>query len=61
MKENEAPDAAQSGLSDSEKIDKLIELIDGNSSKDEIFGLANELKEEGRFQGRSATGSKMCL
>ena len=44
MKENEAPDAAQSGVSDSEKIDKLIELIDGNSSKDEIFGLAYALK-----------------
>ena len=47
MKDNEAPVAAQSGLSDSEKIDRLIELIDGNSDEDKIRGLANELKEEG--------------
>jgi hypothetical protein len=47
MKKDEDPAAAQSGLSDSEKIDKLIALIDSNGSKDEIFGLANELKEDG--------------
>jgi hypothetical protein len=47
MKKDEDPAAAQSGLSDSEKIDKLIALIDGNGSKDEIFGLANGLKEDG--------------
>ena len=47
MKEDEAPADAQSGMSDSEKIDMLIELIDGNSGEDRILGLANELKEDG--------------
>ena len=47
MKENQAPAAAQSGLSDSEKIDRLIALIDGDSRKDEILGLANALIEDG--------------
>jgi hypothetical protein len=47
MKEDEASASAQSGLSDSEKIDRLIVLIDGNSDEDEISRLANELKEDG--------------
>ena len=45
MKSDEAP--ARSGLSDSEKIDRLIVLIDGNGDEDGILGLANELKEDG--------------
>ena len=45
MKNDETP--AQTGLSDSEKIDRLIVLIDGNSGEDGILSLANELKEDG--------------
>lgn len=45
MKNDET--TAQTGLSDSEKIDRLIVLIDGNSDEDGILGLANELKEDG--------------
>jgi hypothetical protein len=45
MKNDETP--AQTGLSDSEKIDRLIGMIDGNSDEDGILGLANELKEDG--------------
>ena len=45
MKNDETP--AQTGLSDSEKIDRLIELIDGNGEEGGILSLANELKEDG--------------
>jgi len=45
MKNDETP--AQTGLSDSEKIDRLIVLIDGNSEEGGILSLANELKEDG--------------
>lgn len=46
MKKDEAP-AAQSGLSDSEKIDRLIAMIDGSGDEDGILSLANALKADG--------------
>jgi len=46
LKKDEAP-AAQSGLSDSEKIDRLIAMIDGSGDEDGILSLANALKADG--------------